>query len=176
MSSPGYRSGEQGSAGDQQGTGRLSRRDRPLPLVSLIALSALLLGWGVLPGLAIAAAATSGRRVDGRTGSGDPQLVPFGAVDATTAPDRFLALALAAGLSTWTLGGAALARLGVLTEGPVVFGGVVLGLVSVFVLAWPVRHGLARALGPRDDRQLLVGVGIDARRRHPGARARMEPW
>ncbi len=117
--------------------------------MSFLGISALLLGWGVLPGLAIAAIAT-------RPGAGAPSTAdrlpverarrskPFGPLDVTTSPDRFLTLALAAGLSTWALGGAALVRLGALTEGPVVVGAAVLAALSGFVIVGPGRESWRR--------------------------------
>ncbi len=133
------------------GAARLSGRDQRLPLVSFLGISALLLGWGVLPGLAVAALAT--RRdvavphdptVRHRSGWS----VPFGPLDASTRADRFFTLALAAGLSAWALGGAVLMRLGALTEGPVIAGAVVLGGMSIVVLVIPGRGAVDRlALG-----------------------------
>jgi hypothetical protein len=92
--------------------------------VTLLRIALALVGLLVLPGLA--AAALSCRRHD-----------------TTSTPERFVGVALAAGLSTWLVTSEILTKVGALTAGPVVLATVAIAVASVVVIAGPGRPGFA---------------------------------
>src|SRR4051812_29237907 len=97
--------------------------------MSVLAAIAILVGWGLAPGLAVAS-------------------VTVGAMDDPQRdPERFVALTLGAGFSVWTLGARFIGGLGVLDGRVAWTGAIVLGVVSIAVLAGPGRTACRDFLG-----------------------------
>jgi hypothetical protein len=112
--------------------------------MSVFAAIAIIVGWGLAPGLAVASVTIGAMR--------DPQ----------RDPERFVALTLGAGFSIWTLGARFVSGLGVL-DGPVAWtGAITLTVVSIVVLAIPGRTACRDFLG-RPARNFVywaIGVGV----------------
>lgn len=70
--------------------------------------------------------------------------------------ERFLAVALVAGLSVWLLGSELLVQADALREGPVVLIGAALAVISVIVLVGPGRAGVKVVLAANERVTLLV--------------------
>src|SRR6476646_2769066 len=96
-----------------------------------------LIAWIGLPGLAVGALACR------RGHEGDTS-------------ERFLGVALVAGLSVWLLGSELLVQADALSEGPVVLIGVALAVASLIVLVGPGRAGIKVVLGANEGVTLIV--------------------
>jgi hypothetical protein len=105
--------------------------------VTLLRTLLALIAWIGLPGLAVGALACR------RGHEGDTS-------------ERFLGVALVAGLSVWLLGSELLVQADALREGPVVLIGVALAVVSLILLAGPGRAGIKVVLGANERVTLIV--------------------